>query len=277
MRMHQRSRFLWTLGACWLLSAPVFAADRVIQNGIDTWVTPADGSTFYSFANNPIPADFFCSGSAPFNGRVVFRGEPLVTGVSGALNKADTIVQRLDDAAFDRQGRAVTRVQLRALSLAGVAPITTRCGKFTVAASLDGPQPITKMLIVRDRDGGGRFVSALRLRAKLTFTPLGSRSGSVLELPLVVQFSPTPNQPWSIRDQQQPAVPGFVLVDTDGDRLADTYLPGTSNFAAGVRSDLTFAADKIREEYICHWITDPGDEKQHCVLVNPNQPPVGEM
>ena len=35
---------------------------------------------------------------------------------------------------------------------------------------------------------------------------------------------------------------GFVLVDTDGDGATDTYLPGTSNFAAGWASPREKAA-----------------------------------
>src|SRR5215210_15053 len=121
-----RVRALGIVGIAFLVSslvAPVFAADRVIQNGIDVWMTPADGSTFVDFAKTPIPAGFFCSGSAPFTGRVAFQGEPVVTGTPGALGATDTIVQRLDDAVFNKRGVAVTRTQVRALSLRSVAPL----------------------------------------------------------------------------------------------------------------------------------------------------------
>ncbi|MFL6197299.1 MAG: hypothetical protein ACJ75H_24135, partial [Thermoanaerobaculia bacterium] len=117
---------------------PLSAADRVIQNGIDVWVTTNDGSTFIDFAKTPIPAGFFCPGSETFTTRVGFQGEPIVTGTPGALGKADTIVQRLDDAAFNKRGVAVTRIQLRALSLKSIAPFETGCGKFTASVRLDG-------------------------------------------------------------------------------------------------------------------------------------------
>jgi hypothetical protein len=148
-----RWRILGIVGFSLLLSCfatATFAADRVIQNGIDTWVTPADGSTFVDFATTPIPAGFFCPGSAPFTGKVAFKGEPIVTGTPGALGTADTIVQRLDDAAFNKRGVARTRIQFRALSLKSLAPIATECGKFTVTATLDGAQPITRMVINRE-------------------------------------------------------------------------------------------------------------------------------
>ncbi|HEY9420289.1 MAG TPA: hypothetical protein VIW92_02655, partial [Thermoanaerobaculia bacterium] len=125
---------LRALGIAVLISgfaASAFAADRVIQNGIDAFSTPGDGSTFVDFAKKPIPAGFFCPGSAPFTGKVAFKGEPIVTGTPGALGTTDTIVQRLDDAAFNKRGVARTRVQFRALSLKSLAPLATECGKFT--------------------------------------------------------------------------------------------------------------------------------------------------
>src|SRR5215208_2001585 len=140
-----RVRALGIVGIVCLVScfaASAFAADRVIQNGIDAWATTNDGSTYIDFAKNPIPAGFFCPGSAPFTGRVALRGEPVVTGTPGALGATDTIIQRLDDAAFNRRGVAVTRIQFRALSLKSLAPFETACRNFTATASLDGVQPV---------------------------------------------------------------------------------------------------------------------------------------
>jgi hypothetical protein len=231
-----------------------FAADRVIQNGIDVWMTPGDGSTFVDFAKNPIPAGFFCSSSAPFTGKVAFRGVPIVTGTPGALRNADTIVQRLDDAVFDKRGVATTRIQVRALSLASIEPISTVCGKFDLSVSLDGVQPTTRMRIIRDNDNGGRFFAPLSLNTKVTFTPVG-RAGEALELALPVRFAATPNVPWSSRGSAMLA--GFVLADTDGDRSPDTYLPGTSNFTAGQSSPVSSRKAGLVVEagplnYTCH-------------------------
>src|ERR1700709_1009872 len=95
------------LGIFFLLSSFatfVFAADQAIQNGIDVWKTKGDGSTFVDFAKNPIPAGFFCAGSAPFTGRLALEGVPVATDVIGALGMTDTIVQRLDDALVTKRG-----------------------------------------------------------------------------------------------------------------------------------------------------------------------------
>lgn len=209
--------------------APAFGADRAIQNGIDVWRTTGDGTTYVDFAKNPIPAGFFCSTSAPFTDRVPFKGAPIVTGTPGALGKADTIVQRLDDAVFDERGVATTRIQFRALSLRSIAPIDTSCGKFDLSVSLDGAQPTTQMRIIRDNDKGGHFFAPLALNVKVQFTPVGWK-GETLEIALPVRFTAAPSIPWKTTTAAQA---GFVLVDTDGDRTPDTYLPGMSNFIAG--------------------------------------------
>src|SRR5262245_357449 len=133
-----------------LVAVPALAADRVIYNGIDLWRTPSDGSTYADFALTPIPAGFFCFKSEPFTGRIPFRGVPVATSVPGVLGATDTIVQRLDDAVFNRRGVATTRLQVRSLNFESLAPLKTACGDFVATLSLDGEQPITKMRILRE-------------------------------------------------------------------------------------------------------------------------------
>lgn len=263
-----RVRLLGIVVLALCLVSPVFAADRVIQNGIDVWMTKGDGKTFVELAKTPIPAGFFCPGSAAFTGRIAFRGEPIVTGTPGELGRADTIVQRLDDAEFDRRGVAVTRIQVRALSLKSIEPLQTTCGKFDVSVALEGPQPTTRMRIIRDNAQGGRFSAPLSLNTRMTFTPVGRLGGETLEIVVPVRFGATPNVPW--RTKAVAAQPGFVLVDTDGDRTPDTYLPGTSNFIAGQssRPELNrkpgLAVGAVGGgQYYCHYNID-GEGHQHC-------------
>ncbi len=240
---------------------PGLAADRVIQNGIDVWRTTDDGSTYYSFEKHPIPAGFFCAGSAPFTGRIGFRGEPLATDTPGALGATDTIVQRLDDAAFNKRGVAVTRLQFLALSLKSLAPIETSCGQFDATVRLDGVQPITRMVITRDNKHGGRFSAPLALNVKLSFTPAGRVGGELLEIPAEIRFPADPNFPW--RSKAIAPVPaGFVKVDTDGDGAPDTFIPGTSNFIAGQSARSVAKPCCGGGQYYCH---DSGSEDQHCI------------
>jgi hypothetical protein len=250
---------LLALAALLLVALPAFAADRVIQNGIDPWYTAGNGRTFIDFQKSPIPAGFFCFKSQPFSGRVVFRGVTVATGEAGALGKADTIVQRLDDAVFNRGGVAVTRIQVRALHFESTQPIQTACGAFKVEVRLNGEQPITNMRIVRQDDNGGRFFAPVAVNGKLVFTPVGRRSNEILEISRNVRFPANQGISWASETGLRQKVvrrTGFVLVDTDNDRVPDTYLPGTTpGFAAG-------ATGGVRAKLVaqCHTVDDEG----HC-------------
>ena len=263
-----------SLGIVLLLSTcatSAFAADRAIQNGIDVWETKGDGSTFVDFARTPIPAGFFCPGSAPFTAKVAFQGVPVVTGTLKALGNTDTIVQRLDDAVFDKRGVAVTRTQVRALSLRSVTPFETGCGKFDATVRLDGVQPVTQMVIRRQDENGGTFSGPLSLNVKVSFTPVGRVSREALEIPLEVRFPAKAQYPWRTKTLA-PVPAGFVRVDTDGDGVADTYLPGTSNFFAGMSSKPAAPGKPgVQEKLVagggqtvCH---DDGTGKQHCTIL----------
>lgn len=218
-----------------LVAVPALAADRVIYNGIDLWQTTSDGSTYADFAKKPIPAGFFCFKSEPFTGRLPFRGVPVATSVPGALGVTDTIVQRLDDAVFNRKGVATTRVQVRSLNFESLAPLKTACGDFVARLSLDGEQPITSMRIIRENAKGGHFVAAISVNIKILFTPVDRPATEPLEIRQEVRFPPVLRQRWvSLGARSNTKVLGFVVVDTDGDRTPDTYVPGTSNFGVGI-------------------------------------------
>jgi hypothetical protein len=59
---------------------------------------------------------------------------------------------------------------------------------------------------------------------------------------------------------------GFVLVDTDGDQVPDTYLPGTSNFFAGQSSKPASGKPGAPEKYGQVYCHIDGDD-QHCVTL----------
>jgi len=245
-----------------LVAVPALAADRVIYNGIDLWRTVSNGQTYADFAKTPIPAGFFCFKSEPFSGRIPFRGVPVATSVPGALGATDTIVQRLDDAVFNRMGVAQTRLQVRAMNFEGLAPVKTACGDFVAKLSLDGEQPVTTMRIIRENAKGGRFLAPISVNVKISFAPVGRPATEPLEIRKEVRFPPLPNQRWvSLGAQSQSKALGFVLVDTDGDRAPDTYLPGTSNFGVGIMRGTKGTRDCfVADPTQCHY---DGDE--HCV------------
>ena len=209
------------------------AADTVIHRGIDSFTTTNNGTTFYDFAQNPIPAGFFCKASAAFTGRVAFKGLPLETGAPGQLHDADTIIERLDDAVFDASGTAVTRIQFRALSMVSIAPIKTACGSFHVYVTLAGKQRETTMRIYRTSEGGGHFLAPLAVDAKLSFIPVKpGKAARKLDLTGSFTFPPTP-LPWSTTAGAATKRVGTVLVDTNGDLTPDTLVFGSTNFWPG--------------------------------------------
>jgi hypothetical protein len=206
-----------------------------LNRGIDLFTTTADGTTYSDFSHNPIPAGFFCPGSAPFSGRVGLKGLPLTTAAPGQLQGADTIIERLDDATFDTKGKAATRIQFRALSLVSIDPIKTSCGAFHVYVSLAKGQRITQMSLLRSGDEGGKFVAPLAVNARVRFIPVEPARTRV-QRPLEINRSftfPAKPIPFSVQSGVSSKGSSAVNVDTDGDLSPDLVLPGTSNFLPG--------------------------------------------
>lgn len=222
------------LGTCLALFAlPALALD-VVESGPDMWSTAGKGTTYTSFGSDPIPADFFCPGSQPFTGRVAMRGEPLATEPAGVLGATDTIVHRLDNAEFDANGVATTRIRLMALSLASSDPIDVGCAeRYSVKANLDGAQPTTEMKIIREVENGGSYVAPLALEVKLSFIP--ENGGETRTLHRRIDLGPGTHSVWTTTNKGRMMGDGSpVIVDTDGDDVADTALPKPSRFIAGV-------------------------------------------
>jgi len=261
---------LATLAVAFLAVVSPLAADTVIHRGIDTFTTTANGKTFYDFAQNPIPAGFFCKSSAAFSGRMTFKGLPLETGAPGQLHGGDTVIERLDDAAFDATGTAVTRIQFRALSLVSIAPLKTACGSFHVYVTLAGRQRETTMRIIRTSDGGGHFLAPLAVNARLSFIPVKpTRDKAARNLELTGNFTfPATPIPWSTTGGAATKRVSTVLVDTNGDLTPDTLLFGSTNFwpgwKPGAPSKVYYGGGNcyVCEPASCH--TDPSTNEEHC-------------
>jgi hypothetical protein len=216
-----------------IAGSPAFAGENVIHQGVDLWMTVA-GFAQTSFANEPIPAGFFCEGSQPFTGKVKFKGAPLAVEPAGSLGSIDTVVRRLDDAAFNAKGEATTRIQLMALSLVSTQPIETSCGKFNVAVNLAGEQPKTLMHIFQSDAFGGTYTAPLALNVKAVFTPVNGDASGRREVTRRIDLGPGSNSVWAYINL--PRYKQGVQVDTNGDGRPDTVLPASSNFLAGVSS-----------------------------------------
>lgn len=220
------------MAALLVLAAVPSVADSVAP-GDDLWTTSSKAFTYSSFANDPIPADFFCLGSKPFTGRLNLRGERLAAEPAANLGNVDTIVRRLDEARFDEAGKAKTRIQLLALNLVSAEPIKTECGQYDVAVRLDGAQPTTEMTIVRTTADGGYYVAPLALNIKIAFTPVAGNNHPSRELARQIKLGSENIAVWS---STAPAFhKGAVRVDTNGDGEPDTLVPAAAKgFVAGV-------------------------------------------
>ena len=228
-----------------LLLVPALASSRddngnklvdpqdVIYSGTDIWVTPADGMTFSDFSHQPIPAGFFCEGSAPFTAKVAFKGGGLNTVPTGILGDADTVIYRMDDAVFDGDGVATTGVKFLALSLLSIEPLQTECGQFHARIRLQGEQPVTSMRIERRGPDSGIYSATLSVNAKVSFTPVAGQTARPLELSKSVNFAPN-RSVWARQPgANSPAVQNYARIDVDGDGQAETAIPGPSNFKPG--------------------------------------------
>ncbi|HEY0555485.1 MAG TPA: hypothetical protein VGG20_14585 [Thermoanaerobaculia bacterium] len=213
-----------------IAGSPAFGADT-IHKGVDLWMTVA-GFAQTSFADQPIPAGFFCASSQPYGGTVVFKGAPLAIAPAKGLGPIDTAVRRLDDARFDAQGTASTRIQMMALSLVSTKPIETSCGAYDVAVSLAGEQPVTTMKIFRTEALGGTYSAPLALNVKAVFTPVNGDRNGRREVTRRIDLGPGSRSVWAY--VSVPQYKTGVRIDTDGDGRPDTVLPASSNFLAGV-------------------------------------------
>ena len=213
-----------------IAGSPAFAGE-VVHKGVDLWMTVA-GFAQTNFADEPIPAGFFCENSQAFTGKVTFKGAPLGVEPAGSLGSIDTVVRRLDDAAFNGKGEATTRIQLMALSLVSSKPIETSCGKYDVAVNLIGKQPTTTMRIFQTDAFGGTYTAPLALNVKAVFTPVSGDPSGRREFTRRIDLGPGTHSVWAYVNL--PRYKQGVRVDTNGDGRPDTALPASSNFLAGV-------------------------------------------
>lgn len=222
-------RSAFALLALVLAAGPVVAMDHV-PPGVDFFATRGDGQTFMDFASNPVPAGFFCPGSAPFTGRVEFRGVPIV----GAPGKTDTIIERIDEASFNDKGVGSSRIRIRAVQLESLKPLVTSCGNFILRASLaEREQPTTRIRIRQTGEGGGFFNATLALNLRLSFHPVSGK-GRVRVLEDTISFNRSSRFPWAVAADGA-EVERSLTIDTNADGRPDTRVTQRGSFIAGAK------------------------------------------
>lgn len=174
-----------------LAALPALAQPNNIVPGADPWVTPGNGQTFVELGPGDVEALCGAADDPSWNHTVLLEGVP-PAGVD-----YDTVVKRLDNAVFNASGVATTRVQVASLAFRSMAPSNTPCGPLDWTVGLSGPQPVTKMTIVRQTPLGGVFKADLVVNVELQAFKAGSPSylGSVF-YSITLPQGPNPT-PWS--------------------------------------------------------------------------------
>src|SRR3954463_7940597 len=122
---------------------------RAVAPGFDLFPTDPEQNVFKFTGKYAIPAGFFTPDSQPFEGYVNFGGDHLFTFMGNQVGNADTVVERTAEATPGPNGTAgdAAPVELRALSLVGIAPIEVVTSQGTqlwdVHASASPSRPST--------------------------------------------------------------------------------------------------------------------------------------
>jgi kumamolisin len=222
-----------------------------IQPTLDLFTTPAGAGTHADFSSNPIPADFFDPGSAPFGGDIRLQGAPI--NPFGPLGPTDTIVQRLAPASLVGPGASATvPIEMVALSLVSSQPITvsyagggTEQWSVKVCLSSSMPQPQGSMAITNGTcvNEGGTFSSHLPVQPRLIFHRLSDAAERVLDtgaLGMPPELFSTLDGHWVSAADPGLAltnVPAGLTIDADCDPSTPDVgpLPANGTFFAGVR------------------------------------------
>ena len=174
--------------------APAEAASpsSVVTAGYDL-LTTVPSSTWLDFSTTsfpPIPGRFFGPDCDDFDGRIVLRGQPLLsfTRADGqtltGLGTTDTIVRRLQDADVSTGASVDVDLELAALSLVSIQPIEVVCRGPSTTPVLSAQlwdvhltqhrEAVSglgsSMTITQTSAAGGTFESTLRFCPEITLT-----------------------------------------------------------------------------------------------------------
>jgi hypothetical protein len=251
-----------------LVALPAAGQDAILK-GSDLFATGATGTTFVSFATDPIPAGFFCKGSPAFYGQIRLQGVPLTTSPAGIAGETDTIVRRLADAPFDSYGHARAPVRIVALKLEAMDPIVVQCSSglrafdLSVCLPRGVTQPVTYIDIYKTFDDGGIFKGQLVVYADLVF--IDQATGNVLDpIQQTIDMKVLDSNRW----MRYPGPGGVHVtswfgVDADCDGQAELGVPPTTNFYPGWNPSMPDCYSKTIYDEGCH--ENPGGDHAHCV------------
>ncbi|MCP3964665.1 MAG: hypothetical protein GY719_43110 [bacterium] len=175
-----------TLAAVLLAALP--AAAQVIPAGDDRWVTPADGTTYFTFPAGDVES--LCGAPASFGWDRTVK----LTGVPDPGEDWDTVVTRLADADVS-SGYAVVPIQVTRLYFSSITEHRTPCGEINWRVKSIDNQPVTEMAIYNESGRGGTFKATISVRVVFAAT---DASGATLGYLYYTRDLPdTTGVPWS--------------------------------------------------------------------------------
>ncbi|MBM4040709.1 MAG: PEP-CTERM sorting domain-containing protein [Planctomycetes bacterium] len=160
--------------------------------GLCGWAQASPIGPGYDFLET-LPGTYFDLG--PGIGPINLTGQPL--GLPG-LGTTDTIVRRPPDPVFPLPpgGTGVVPIEIVALNLVSVNPITIGPTQYDVSVRSMPSPPGTMSITTHADPGGGTFNSILPVQAIVTFTEVGNPL-NWFQQPFTEDFQEIPPWPWS--------------------------------------------------------------------------------
>lgn len=226
-----------------LFSQRTSAPSGTIPPGRDC-LTSVPRGTEVSFAENPLPADFFFFGSQPFKGVICVEGAEESEG-------ADVCLDRLDTMNLQAPGSTATsRLVLRSLRMVGCEPLVVRRGSYeerwTVGVGLSQTAVSPGWIrLTKTHPNGGTLTGSFNVSPRFVFTKVGS--------PSVVRVFDTGQAqlgPFRVIDGNSPAMSWVHQLDPDSkpDAFADPSDPeGKKNFVPGVIENVLTGNQSVQE------------------------------
>lgn len=151
--------------------------DISVPAGDDCMVTDPC-NTVSSFCTDPLPQDFFGSGSEQWRGEIILKGDE--------NEEDDTLIERLDAMSFSGLDIRTTRVKLKKLRLVSCESIVVEFDdgtekEFDVRVEeSDFPAEEGEMKVERIDDFGGEFESSFPVAVKYTFTDVNDSDNEIV-------------------------------------------------------------------------------------------------
>ena len=139
------------------------ATAQYLPAGEDRWVTPNDGSTYFTFPAGDVES--LCGAPVDFGWNRTVR----LTGVPEPGYDWDTVVKRLNDADLS-QDYAEVAITVSRLVFKSLETMETPCGRVNWYVKALDNQPVTKMVIVNKTGRGGYFKANISVRVAFEAT-----------------------------------------------------------------------------------------------------------